>query len=55
MLVIDMDDESWEKFCDPAWAHRPSLHEMQIKDSLELAYHVAAYRGAWYQVLHCHI
>jgi hypothetical protein len=42
MLLIDMDDRSWERFADPTWAHRPSLHEMQLKDSLVLAYEVAS-------------
>lgn len=44
MLIIDMNDESWAVHADPAWAHRPSLHEMQVKGALELAYRVAAYK-----------
>lgn len=44
MLEIDMDDDSWAANADPAWADRPSLHEMQLKDSLELGYEVAAKR-----------
>ncbi len=41
MLLIDMNDTSWDAYADPAWSHRPSLHEMQAKEALELAYHVA--------------
>jgi hypothetical protein len=41
MLLIVMNDESWAMYADPAWAHRPSLHEMQAKEALELAFHVA--------------
>lgn len=44
MLQIDMDDKSWAAQADPAWAARPSLHEMQLKDSIELGYQVAAQR-----------
>lgn len=51
MVLIDLDD-SWARFTDPAWLDRPSLHEMQVADSLELAYHIAAYKDRKTEVMH---
>lgn len=42
MPLIDLDDQSWAAHADPEWADRPSLHEMQLRDSVELAYEVAS-------------
>lgn len=52
MLLIDMDDESWAAKADPAWANRPSLHEIQLKNSLELGFQVAAQKTRQTDTIH---
>lgn len=37
---------------DPAWALRPSLHEMQVQGALEMSYHVAAYKKRQTDTIH---
>lgn len=52
MLLIDMDDQSWTAHADPAWASSPSLHEMQLKEAIELVYEVASQRKRQTETIH---
>lgn len=38
MFQIDLNDNSWDKFTDPAWESRKSMHEMQIEGGLQSAF-----------------
>lgn len=55
MLSIEMTiygDPDWENQYDPAWIHRPSLHEMQIASALDLAYEMAEGRERQTELMH---
>lgn len=47
-----MDDQGWAAHADPAWSNRPSLHEMQLQDSIELGYQVAAQKVRQTDTIH---
>jgi hypothetical protein len=47
-----MDDKSCDAYADPAWANRPSLHEMQLQGALEFGYQVAAHRDRQRDTMH---
>lgn len=51
-FIIDVEDDRWSEFTDPAWQHRPSLFEMQMEDRLGLAFQIAANRRRQTESIH---